>query len=42
LLLAEYDLEVKYRAGKNHVNADCLSRYPEVNDVVDLDLDEEK
>ena len=39
LLLAEYAFEVKYRAGKNHVNPDCLSRYPEVNIV---DLDEER
>ena len=31
LLLAEYDFEIVYRAGKKNCNADCLSRYPEVN-----------
>jgi len=31
LLLAEYDFDIVYRAGKKHCNADCLSRYPEVN-----------
>ena len=31
LLLSKYDFEVIYRAWKTHVNADGLSRYPEVN-----------
>ena len=39
LLLAEYDFDIVYRGGKNHCNADCLSRYLEVNLN---NLDEEK
>jgi hypothetical protein len=31
LLLEEYDFEVVYKPGKQNVNADSLSRYPEVN-----------
>lgn len=28
LCLLEYDVEIRYRNGKLHTNADCLSRYP--------------
>lgn len=27
LKLSEYDFEIEHKAGKKHVNADCLSRH---------------
>jgi hypothetical protein len=27
LKLAEYDFDIEHKAGKKHVNADCLSRH---------------
>lgn len=42
LLLAEFDFEIIYKAGKRNCNADCLSRYPQANVVRKQDLTPEK
>ena len=40
LTLQEYDITIKYRSGKHHDNADCLSRYP-VDDTSGMNDDED-
>jgi hypothetical protein len=44
MLLEEYEYEVVYKPGKQNLNADSLSRYPEVNlcDKQDPEIDEER
>ena len=37
ILLLGYDLEIKYSAGRNHGDIDCLSRYPLPASMKDLD-----
>ena len=44
MLLEEYEFEIVYKPGKQNVNADSLSRYPEVNlcDVREPEISEER
>ncbi len=37
LCLLEYDIEIRYRSGKLHTNADCLSRFPVEQSVEEID-----
>ena len=37
ILLQGYDFEIRYNAGANHADADCLSRFPQVASLRDMD-----
>jgi hypothetical protein len=44
MFLEEYEYEIVYKPGKQNVNADSLSRYPEVNlcDIQETEISEER
>ena len=40
VLLAEYGAQIKYRAGKNNIRADMLSRIPPQREIATFDCDQ--